>query len=132
MTTFQRTLLKLDPQKLQPKLDALQPKLDKARYKAEAGLSRKGYVNHGTYGKGMWEEGEQGLIGNREDQDRGEDRYGHEMDVSEEEGEISGGLVGSGRVGGRRGEGRGDSKGLSDLDAADGLKWPAGEGWRPL
>jgi hypothetical protein len=129
LTNFQRTLLKLDalnPQKLQPKLDALQPKLDKARYKAEAGLSRKGYVNHSTYGKGMWEEGEQGLIGNREDQDQdqGEGRYSYGREVSDEDREEGGGS----RV---RGEGRGEFKVL-DLDTADDLKWPVGEGWRPL
>ncbi|TFK61061.1 hypothetical protein BDN72DRAFT_863892 [Pluteus cervinus] len=36
---FQRTLATL-----QPRFEALQPKLDKARYKAEAGLSRRGFV----------------------------------------------------------------------------------------
>lgn len=43
LSNFQRTLANL-----QPKLDALQPKLDKARYKAEAGLSKRGFVRDGS------------------------------------------------------------------------------------
>ncbi|KDQ23489.1 hypothetical protein PLEOSDRAFT_1079586 [Pleurotus ostreatus PC15] len=49
---FHRTLATL-----QPKLDALQPKLDKVRYKAEAGLSRRGFVRERGWREGEDEQG---------------------------------------------------------------------------
>lgn len=136
-TGLQRTLATL-----QPKLEALQPKLDKARYKAEAGLSRKGYVNHSHIGdrfgggvgkgRGMWrEEGEEGLM----------DDYGDEGDV----GGVDADSVDvdsasddardedrDGRFRRNRGGG-GGGRGAAEIDQ-DNLKWPVqeGEGWKPL
>lgn len=53
---------------LQRTLSALQPKLDAARYKVEAGLSKRGFVDHTTNARphliGVWgDEGERNLIG---------------------------------------------------------------------
>ncbi|KAF9788622.1 hypothetical protein BJ322DRAFT_1050124 [Thelephora terrestris] len=53
---------------LQRTLSALQPKFDAARYKVEAGLSRRGFVDHTTDARphliGVWgDEGERNLIG---------------------------------------------------------------------
>ena len=128
IANIQRTLTSLQ-QKAQPKLDA-------ARYKAEAGLlPRRGYVHHGQ--RSMWvEEGEEGLMPRAQ-----------------------GGGVGSGKGVGAPGESDGGGVdmdgGLStdtdeeepseeekdrerrikagwDKGTQDNLKWPAGEGWKPL
>lgn len=53
---------------IQRTLSALQPKLDAARYKVEAGLSKRGFVDHTTSARphliGVWgDEGERNLIG---------------------------------------------------------------------
>ncbi|THU84745.1 hypothetical protein K435DRAFT_398635 [Dendrothele bispora CBS 962.96] len=48
---------------LGPQLEALQPKLDKARYKAEAGLSKRGFVRDGLHGLN-------GMSGERDERER--------------------------------------------------------------
>ncbi|OJA13353.1 hypothetical protein AZE42_04515 [Rhizopogon vesiculosus] len=102
-----------------------QPRLDAARYKAEAGLSpRRGFVLHSRW----VEEGERALMADTDAEggqgDQGEDDGAHvdpyseppSTDDSEEDRERIQNL------GVRR----------DSLKEADNLKWPAGEGWRPL
>ena len=81
-----------------------QPKLDAVRYKAEAGLSRRGYVSHSQVGP--WrDEGERGLM---------EDTRWTTANVDS-------------------GTATDDEPGpWDDRGPADNLKWPAGEGWAPL
>jgi len=90
MSNIQRTIANL-----QPRLDALRFDGSKARYKAEAGLSRRGFVRDSSRG--------------REDQE---------------------GLMPS------SGEDAGVDSAVEDEDGfwkeKDNLKWPAGEGWKPL
>ena len=90
MSKIQRTIANL-----QPKLDALRFDGSRARYKAEAGLSRRGFVRDSSRG--------------REDQE---------------------GLMPS------SGEEAGVDSAAEDEDGfwkeKDNLKWPAGEGWKPL
>jgi hypothetical protein len=109
-----------------------QPRLDAARYKAEAGLNRRGFVPHSPGGRWM-EEGERGLMtdtdtrweeaddGAHVDVDRDTDLYldppsADDKPSSEEDRE--------------RMEDSGVCRDF--LKEADNLKWPAGEGWRPL
>ncbi|CAA7263499.1 unnamed protein product [Cyclocybe aegerita] len=120
---------------LHDKLEHLQPKLDKARYKAEAGLSRRGFVrDHGGRMRNPLEgEEEEGLMGG-EGGGRGRRRPRNEdPDVDSDEEEAW-----------RRGRGM-DEDGMKvrtktspnffeepeDIEK-DNLKWPAGEGWKPL
>ncbi|EKM56248.1 uncharacterized protein PHACADRAFT_253274 [Phanerochaete carnosa HHB-10118-sp] len=130
---------------LRDRWESLQPRLDKARWKAEAGLSRRGYVAH--RGSSAWRDRE------------GEARL---VDTSEEDGEED--EDGGGGVFGRRGtayggEAAGDAPSVdrdyraSDDDEGhtrstsaaalprrpweverDEMKWPVapGEGWTPL
>jgi hypothetical protein len=92
-------------------LDALQPHLDRARYKAEAGISWRGYLNHhGLAGKlvgGEGEEGEESLI-------NGDEGTPREVKNSSTDGNEDS-----------------DDEGRRSIEA-DNLKWPAGEGWSPL
>ncbi|KAF8163845.1 hypothetical protein B0H34DRAFT_795489 [Crassisporium funariophilum] len=111
MSNIQRTIATL-----QPKLDALQiqPRLDKARYKAEAGFSRRGFVRDvGRHKAGVEGEEEEGLFhGNGGDAG---------VDDAEEDDEWM------------RGRGRSwDREGGGAKDGDDNLKWPVGEGWKPL
>lgn len=85
--------------------------LEKARYKAEAGLSKRGYVpgNSVTQRPGgmFYEEGKERLV---DDEDGGgEDGVGVDYDGMDDE--TAGGFGGVER---------------------DDMKWPAGEGWAPL
>ena len=109
LTNIQRTIAKLDA--LQPRLasglESLQPKLDRARYKAEAGLSWRGYLHHHGLAGNREEEGEKGLV-----RDRTGDGSVASSASSASEGEIP-----------KEGEG--------ELER-DELKWPAGDGWHPL
>jgi hypothetical protein len=98
-SNFQRTLATF-----QPKLDALQPKLDKARFKTEAGLSRRGYVRGSSF-KYERSEDREGLVGG--DSVFGDD---HAIDESDDERQTRSRLQ----------------------DRQDNLKWPVEEGWRPL
>lgn len=112
-TTIQRTIAKLD---------ALQPKLDAARYKAEAGISRRGYVNHSHFGTKWVEEGEEGLMSDGVSVDRGDGAshdFGNVSDVTSDDERSDGKREGKSQVA------------EPSIDQ-DSLKWPAGEGWRPL
>ena len=135
---IQRTLATL-----QPKLDALQlqPRLDKARYKAEAGLSRRGFVRDGRAGKGGLEgEEEEGLM---DGSSRGRDGWDGVdgvvlYDRGRTDGRVSerGGEGGAGQYVGMDGS-AGHGEAVWDEDGAvgvekDNLKWPTGEGWKPL
>jgi hypothetical protein len=103
-------------------LSALQPKLDTARYKAEAGLSKRGYVNHtspsvvATPGFKKWaEEGEQRLIDADED---GVTVDGSSMSFEDDSESLSGHYDNV----------RHSRNGLE----RDEMKLPAGDGWGPL
>jgi hypothetical protein len=126
LTNIQRTIAKFDTmqprQALSSGLDALQPHLDRARYKAEAGISWRGYLNHhGLAGKlvgGEGEEGEEGLI-----QGGGGEGGG---DASGGGGGVSGGI---GESGGESDDGDGSEEGKFDTDE---LKLRAVDGWSKL
>lgn len=168
MSNIQRTIATL-----QPKLDSLQiqPRLDKARYKAEAGLSRRGFVSGGRTKVGVEGEEEEGLVrrpgsltsggrtsrvrkarphwtsGNPEsngnifdDPDVDSDSPDDNAD-GDEEWTRSRGMDSSPVRQSRRGqdvfaaeEGSLDPGGDDVLRGVekDNLKWPAGEGWKPL
>ncbi|KAI6121991.1 hypothetical protein F5141DRAFT_1093952 [Pisolithus sp. B1] len=83
-----------------------QPKLDAVRYKAEAGMSRRGYFNHAQFGSSMgWHgEDEEGLMS---------DTQGAAADVDQDP---------YFAINSRR----------RYLREADNLKWPPGEGWAQL
>lgn len=107
-----------------------QPRLDAARYKAEAGLSRRGFVPHSPGGKWIeegerglmtdtdtqWEEGDDGTHVDRDAYPYSEPSSANDESNSEEDKE------------------RMDNTGVrrNFLKEADNLKWPAGEGWRTL
>ncbi|CAL1708402.1 unnamed protein product [Somion occarium] len=156
LSSIQRTLNQLQ-QKAQPKLDA-------ARYKAEAGLSKRGFVNHSQQ-RWLRRDGEEPLMDEPEpapangwadrrvfdddgDEDfeefervEREDRDGHgrreESGTSADE-EKEGRSTGKSRrngtqkdLGGKRVR-EGSPRGREWLYERDDLKWPAGEGWKPL
>ncbi|THH26632.1 hypothetical protein EUX98_g7558 [Antrodiella citrinella] len=135
-----------------------QPKLDAARYKAEAGLTKRGFVSHGGW---MREEGEERLIDEPDDMETNHrvlgsgpfERSQDDLDVSEisdverswEErlrslrgsqshtGHLSRGDGGGGGSSGREKEKKEDKvKDRTWLFDRDEMKWPAGEGWKPL
>ncbi|KIK76917.1 hypothetical protein PAXRUDRAFT_835178 [Paxillus rubicundulus Ve08.2h10] len=103
-----------------------QPKLEAVRYKAEAGISRRGYVNHAQLGGTWWrEDGEERLMSDTRwaatDIDRARDPYSEPTTDDERS---------SGDDPGKR-----RTSGVSHretLTEVDNLKWPAGEGWKPL
>lgn len=112
-----------------------QPALDTARYKAEGAFSRRGFVQHGAGGpRWMREEGERGLMddvegspGPDEDADSSLDHDPDGDSVEERarrwrEGGVDVAVVG-------REEGKGGRRMVLERDD---LKWPAGDGWRPL
>lgn len=102
---------------LQRTLTSLQPKLEAARYKAEAGFSKKGYVHHPH--RSPWvEEGEEGLMpASRAKKELGIDWQ------TDEEGD-GGGIDSS----------FGDEEPGQDSIARgrSGEQWPVGEGYKPL
>ena len=122
---------------LQRTLSALQPKFDAARYKVEAGLSKRGFVDHTTSARphliGMWrDEGERNLIGGTDvasvDNDSAS-ALSYEDDPTDERrrfgyGQPRGSTVG---VNGR------ERRGRSEVDR-DELKLPVSvsDGWKPL
>ena len=133
----------------------IQPHLDNARYKAEAGLSKRGFVRDGlrrgkSSGSGGGvdgdadeeengsEDGLEGLMNNGSDGGgKKQIGMGRWRDGGDLDGEVdqdsdwtrSEGMSmssGQGRVH------RQDSDGDDDSLEKDNLKWPAGEGWKPL
>ncbi|OBZ78078.1 hypothetical protein A0H81_02753 [Grifola frondosa] len=121
-----------------------QPHLDAARYKAEAGLTRRGFVQHSQHGaRWIREEGEEGLMddvdagggtsgrddddGLDQDPDAGEGCQA-EKSVAERVRRLREGGVDVAMV-----DKDGDRPGAHRLVLErDDLKWPAGEGWKPL
>lgn len=111
----------------------LQPKFDAARYKVEAGLSKRGFVDHTTNARphliGVWgDEGERNLIG-------GTDTATVDNDdasvLSYEDDSLDGRWKsGNDRPRGVNGD---ESRGRLEVDR-DKLKLPVGvsDGWRPL
>ncbi|KIJ11819.1 hypothetical protein PAXINDRAFT_118627 [Paxillus involutus ATCC 200175] len=99
-----------------------QPKLEAARYKAEAGISRRGYVNHAQLGGTWWrEDGEERLMPDTRWAATNIDPYSEPTTDDEPN---------SGDDQGKR-----QTSGVSHRDSlteVDNLKWPAGEGWKPL
>jgi hypothetical protein len=167
MSNIQRTIATL-----QPKLDALQiqPRLDKARYKAEAGLSRRGFVSGGRAKGGVEGEEEEGLVRRPGSSIRGRtsrarkarphwtsgDPEGNgnifddpDVDSDSPDDNVEGGDEWTRSRGmdpsparqSRRGQNTFDAE-VSSLGSGsdhalrgvekDNLKWPAGEGWKPL
>lgn len=105
-----------------------QPRLDAVRYKAEAGISRRGYIHHTQLGGARWrEEGEQGLMADtrwglaaanvNQDPDSAPT-----TDDEPSSAEDQGSRRSTTRVTPYR----------DLLTESDNLKWPMGEGWKPL
>ncbi|KAI6134828.1 hypothetical protein EDD17DRAFT_1548956 [Pisolithus thermaeus] len=91
-----------------------QPKLDAVRYKAEAGMSKRGYFNHTQFGSSMgW---------------HGEDEEGLMSDTHVDQDPTSQSVTDNGLSSGDDAE---DSR-RRYLREADNLKWPPGEGWAQL
>ncbi|RPD55623.1 hypothetical protein L226DRAFT_537099 [Lentinus tigrinus ALCF2SS1-7] len=114
-----------------------QPALDTARFKAEGAFSRRGFVQHGAGGpRWMRSEGERGLMddvegspGPDDDADSSLDHDADQDSVEERarrwrEGGVDVAVV-------EREEGRPGS-GRKMVLERDDLKWPAGDGWKPL
>ncbi|KAJ8522784.1 hypothetical protein ONZ45_g661 [Pleurotus djamor] len=135
LANFQRTLATF-----QPKLDALQPKLDKVRYKAEAGLSRRGFVREGHRWEGEDEEGLMDDGADRRSRHPSRPAVGADDDWDRTVGMDGGAGIDSGvedddgplRVRGRRLKGPRDPGGPLLSDEQDNLKLPPGDGWKPL
>lgn len=132
----------------------LQPKLDAARYKAEAGISRRGYVPHANASP-FHEESEDRLVTSSassitenstglsiESDDGG---LGQDVSILDDEPEGSKSRSGESWDGKRWDDsGRTRSFGGSGFDGderkprrpweveRDEMKWPTGEGWKPL
>jgi len=106
-----------------------QPKLDAVRYKAEAGISKRGYVHHAQLGGTWWrEEGEQGLMADTRWTAADVDRDPDAEPTTDDEPSSSE----------DRNARRTTAKATSAashrefLTESDNLKWPMGEGWKPL
>jgi len=122
---------------LQRTFSALQPKLDAMRYKVEAGLSRRGFVDHTTDARphliGAWgDEGERNLIGGTDTASVDNDSasvLSYEDDSMDERHRSAYGNPRGGTVGVNGGERRG----RLEIDR-DELKLPVGvsDGWKPL
>ena len=127
-----------------------QPALDTARYKAEGAFARRGFVQHG--GGWMRREGEARLI-DHDDADGDVGAAGVDVDDTDGESALDQDVSGSGGSGGsregveeraRRWRQGGVDVAVVEREGSDGrggrrmvlerddLKWPAGEGWRPL
>ena len=143
---------------LQKTLLQIQPHLDKARYKAEAGLSKRGFVRDGLRrGKssgsvGVDVDGDEEEIGSEDGLERlvnnGIDGGGGKKQLAMGRWRVNsdgGGLDGEvdqdsdwtrsegmSMSHGRSRAHRHDSDGDEDSLEKDNLKWPAGEGWKPL
>jgi hypothetical protein len=111
-----------------------QPKIDAARYKAEAGLSKRGYVHHAHHSAWV-EEGEEGLMGRggaegtraggKEDEGGVDQDYGYGGVVTDTDDEPS-------EEEEKEKDRQRRIKAGWDKGLQDNLKWPAGEGWKPL
>ena len=122
---------------LQRTFSALQPKFDAARYKVEAGLSKRGFVDHTTNSRphliGVWgDEGERNLIGGPDTVSVDNDStsvLSYEDDSADERRRFGYGQPRGSTIGASNGERRG---GL-EVDR-DELKLPVGtsDGWKPL
>jgi len=133
----------------------IQPHLDKARYKAEAGLSKRGFVRDGLRrgkssgsigidggGDGEENESEDGLEGlMSKDSDGGGKkqiglgRWRVQSDGGGLDGEVDQESDWIRNEGMSMARGRGrvqDSDGDECSTEKDNLKWPAGDGWKPL
>ncbi|EPQ53861.1 hypothetical protein GLOTRDRAFT_139912 [Gloeophyllum trabeum ATCC 11539] len=96
-----------------------QPKLDAARYKAEAGLSKRGFVSHAHFNPAHWrEEGEEALMA---DSGSGE---GFDPDVDQALDSASDSVEDD--------RDRDRARVRHAYAERDNLKWPAGDGWAPL
>ena len=122
---------------LQRTFSALQPKLDAVRYKVEAGLNKRGFMDHTTNARphliGAWgDEGERNLIGGTDtasvDND-GASVLSYEDDSMDERWRVRYGQPRGGAVGVNGGERRG----RLEVDR-DELKLPVAvsDGWKPL
>ena len=122
---------------LQRTFSALQPKLDAARYKVEAGLSKRGFLDHTTNARphliGVWgDEGERNLIGTTDtvstDND-GASVLSYEDDSTDQRRKLGYGQP-RGTTVGVNGNERRDKL---EIDR-DELKLPVGvsDGWKPL
>jgi hypothetical protein len=137
-------------------LMGLHPKLEAARYKAEAGLSRRGFVSHGNKSF-LHEDAEDRLVRSSassvadsstgvvsiDSDDGGLGQDINSLDISDEN---ENGLRNGSRWDGRRwddtGRLRSSSGGTLGMENGkprrpweverDEMKWPVGEGWRPL
>lgn len=152
MSNIQRTIATL-----QPKLDGLQlqPRLEKARYKAEAGISRRGFVRDGRrsgskgssvrVGRGglEGEEKEDLLSESSDGNEMGRGKRGYGYDLPSVDGAKPGQELDDGEMDSdETGDGAGDGEGEREWRRAtrerwagkekDELKWPAGDGWKPL
>lgn len=106
-----------------------QPKLDAVRYKAEAGISKRGYVHHAQLGGTRWrEEGEQGLMADTRWTAANIDRDPDSEPTTDDE-PSSGEDQGAGRT---TMTATSAAPHRDFLTGSDNLKWPMGEGWRPL
>ncbi|KAI0826334.1 hypothetical protein BC629DRAFT_1455410 [Irpex lacteus] len=107
----------------------LHPKLEAARYKAEAGLSKRGYVSHGN-SSFLHEDVEDRLVPSSASSiaESPGNADINTIDISEDkiDADCKEWQRWDGR-GGRHGRTRSSSGGERDE-----MKWPAGEGWRPL
>ncbi|KAI6158111.1 hypothetical protein BKA82DRAFT_22120 [Pisolithus tinctorius] len=117
MSNIQKTISNLQS-KAQPKLDAV-------RYKAEAGISRRGFVNHAQFGSSMrWRgEDEEGLMA---------DTQGITADVDQDPNlqSVTDNDLSSGED--REARTRAEDSHRRFIREADNLKLPPGEGWAQL
>lgn len=125
---------------LKDKLLGLQPKLDAARYKAEAGFSRRGFVNHRN-GSLFREEGEERLVvdevtGESLESVEGADGFGQDQPSVDRSGSDDDDVRRAGEKARSKSEGTGDRERFRrpwEVER-DEMKWPVqpGEGWAPL
>ncbi|KAF9226021.1 hypothetical protein BS17DRAFT_806980 [Gyrodon lividus] len=116
MSNIQKTISNLQ-HKAQPKLEAV-------RYKAEAGISRRGYVNHAQLGGTWWrEDGKERLVSGTRWAAANIDCDPYSEPTTDDE-------PSSGDDYDQRQKSGGSHRDF--LTEVDNLKWPAGEGWKPL
>lgn len=102
-----------------------QPKLDAVRYKAEAGISKRGFVNHTQFGSGMrWcSEDEEGLMADTQGATPATDQGRNSQSVTDND-------LSSGEE--RETWTMAEGSRRRFLGEADNLKLPPGEGWAQL